>query len=87
VLCFTLRVKAEIENNFSISPKLLINTELYGCVLAPRLKKKGYHAIWETNLQPLGANVLAFITNLRPNNKPKMLKVGPPSFVDPSFLV
>jgi len=38
---FTLGVKADIEKNFSICPKLLINAELYGLVLAPRLKK-GY---------------------------------------------
>jgi hypothetical protein len=65
---FTLRVKAVIEKKFSIFPKLLINNELYGCALAPRLRK-GYHPIWEANLQPLG-----------PNNKPKMLKVGPKFF-------
>jgi hypothetical protein len=54
--------------------------------LAPRLKKE-YHQIWEANLQPLGPmfhhlfiNVLAFINNLGPNNKPKMLKVGPKFF-------
>jgi hypothetical protein len=39
---FTLRVKAEREKIFLICPKLLINDELYGLVLAPRLKK-GYH--------------------------------------------
>jgi hypothetical protein len=39
-MCFTLGVKAEIEKMFSICPKLLINAELYGLVLAPRLKKK-----------------------------------------------
>jgi hypothetical protein len=50
---FTLRVKAELEKIFSICPKLLINAELYGLVLAPRLEK-GYHRIWETNVQPLG---------------------------------
>jgi len=50
---FTLGVKAEIEKNFSIWPKLLINAELYGLLLAPRLKK-GYHHICEANLQPLG---------------------------------
>jgi hypothetical protein len=50
---FTLGVKADIEKNFSICPKLLINAELYGLVLAPRLKK-GYHQIWEANLQLLG---------------------------------
>jgi hypothetical protein len=50
----TQGVKAEIEKkNFSICPKLLINAELYGLLLAPRLKK-GYHQIWEANLQPLG---------------------------------
>jgi hypothetical protein len=37
---FTLGVKAKIEIIFSICPKLLINAELYGLVLAPRLKKK-----------------------------------------------
>jgi hypothetical protein len=62
---FTLGVKAELEKTFSICPKLLINAELYGLILAPRLEK-GYNQIWEANLQPLG-----------PNNKPKMLKVGP----------
>ncbi len=36
---FTLGVKAEIEKIFSICPKLLINAELLGLVLAPRLKK------------------------------------------------
>jgi hypothetical protein len=50
---FILRVKAEIEKNFSICPQVLINSELYGLVLAPRLKI-GYHQIWEANLQPLG---------------------------------
>jgi hypothetical protein len=50
---FTLGVKAEIEKVFSVCPKLLINAELYGLVLAPRLKN-GYHLIWEANLQPLG---------------------------------
>jgi hypothetical protein len=37
---FTLGVKAEIEKIFSICPKLLINAELYGLLLAPRLKNK-----------------------------------------------
>jgi hypothetical protein len=45
---------AEIENIFSICPKLVINAELYGLVLASRLKKKGYLRTWEANLQPLG---------------------------------
>jgi hypothetical protein len=50
---FTLRVQAEIFKIFSICPKLLTNAEFYGLVLTPRLKK-GYHQIWETNLQLLG---------------------------------
>ncbi len=50
---FTLGVKADIEKSFSICPKLVINAEHYGLVLAPR-QKKGYHKIWEANLQPLG---------------------------------
>jgi hypothetical protein len=37
---FTLGVTAEIEKIFSICPKLLINAELYGLLLAPRLKNK-----------------------------------------------
>jgi hypothetical protein len=37
---FTLGVKPELEKIFSICPKLLINAELDGLVLAPRLKKK-----------------------------------------------
>ncbi len=49
---FTVGVKADIENNFSIGLKLLINAEHCGLVLAPRLKK-GYQQIWEANLQPL----------------------------------
>jgi len=47
------RIKAEIEKTFSICPKLLINAELHSLVMTPRLKK-GYHRIWEPNLQPLG---------------------------------
>jgi hypothetical protein len=39
---FTLGVEAELEKIFSICPKLQINAELYGLVLAPRLEK-GYH--------------------------------------------
>jgi hypothetical protein len=35
----TLGVKAELEKLFSICPKLIINAELYGLVLAPRLGK------------------------------------------------
>ncbi len=51
--CFTPGVKAELEKIFSICPKLIINPELCGLVLAPRLEK-GYHLISEANLQPLG---------------------------------
>jgi hypothetical protein len=69
---------------------LLINAELCGLVLTPSLKK-GYHQIWEANLQTLGVSVSAFIniptskvqafiSNLGPNNKPQMLKVGPKFF-------
>jgi hypothetical protein len=50
---FTLGDKVEIEKIFSICPRLVINAELCGLDLAPRLKK-GYHIIWEANLQPLG---------------------------------
>jgi len=39
---FKLGAKTEREKIFSIYPKLLINFELYGIVLGPRLKK-GYH--------------------------------------------
>jgi hypothetical protein len=84
---FTLGVKADIEKSFSICPKLLLNVEHYGLVLAPRLKK-GYHQIWEANLQPLRpmfrhliiSNVLAFISNLGPICNPKMFKVSPKVF-------
>ncbi len=64
-------------------------------LLTPSLEK-GYHRIWEANLQPLRpmfqhlvyleTNVLAFISNLGPNNRPKMLKVGP-KFFRPWLLV
>jgi len=37
---FTIGVKAHIEKSFSICPKLVINAEHYGLVLAPRQKKK-----------------------------------------------
>jgi hypothetical protein len=46
---FNIGVKAELEKIFSICPKLLINAELYGLVLAPSLEI-GYHQIWEANL-------------------------------------
>jgi hypothetical protein len=91
-MSFTLRVKAEIEIIFSICPKLLINAELYGLVLAPRLKKKDIIKFVKPICNPWGQcssiylcpdiNSLAFISNLGPNNKPKMLKVGP-KFLQP----
>jgi hypothetical protein len=49
---FTLGVKAEIEKQLFNLAQVLINAELYGLLLAPRLKKR-YHHIWEANLQPL----------------------------------
>jgi len=55
---------------FSMCPKLLINAELYGLVLAPPSLEKGYHGIWEADLQAFGG----------PKNNPKMLKVGPQGF-------
>ncbi len=36
----TLGVKSELEKIFSICPKLIINAELYGLVLAPSLGKR-----------------------------------------------
>jgi hypothetical protein len=55
----------------------LINAELYGLLLAPRLKKKDTMEFGKPICNnPLG-RYLAFISNLRPNNKPKMFKIGP----------
>jgi hypothetical protein len=65
---FTLGVKSEIGKIFSICPKLLINAKLHGLLLVPRMKK-GYHQIWEADVQPLG-----------PNKNPKLIKVGPKFF-------
>jgi hypothetical protein len=61
---FTLRVKAKIEKIFSICPKLLINDELYGLVLAPRLKKR-IPLNLGSQFATLGANVPAFINILK----------------------
>jgi hypothetical protein len=62
---FTLGVKAEREKkNFSICPKLPINAEFYGLVLAPRLSKKDYHEIWKAQFGAPGAIVPAFINSL-----------------------
>ncbi len=51
--------QGHIEKNFSICRKLLINAELYGLVLARRLKK-GYHQMGGQFATPW-ANVPAFI--------------------------
>jgi len=51
---FTLGVKVEIEKKLVDLPQVLLNAELYGLVLARRLKK-GYHQIWQPNLQSLGS--------------------------------
>jgi hypothetical protein len=51
---FTPGVNADIEKNSSICPNLALNAEHYDLVFSPRQKKKGYHQIWEANLQPLG---------------------------------
>ncbi len=60
---FTLGVEAELEKVFSICPKLLINAELYGLVLAPRLKKEVSLNLGG-QFATLGANVSAFINIL-----------------------
>jgi hypothetical protein len=60
---FTLGVKADIEKNFSICPKLLINAELCGLVLAPRLKKR-IPSNLGGQFATLGANVPVFINIL-----------------------
>jgi len=44
----TLGIKAELQKIFSLCPKLLINAELYGLLLAPR-PEKGYHQICDAN--------------------------------------
>jgi hypothetical protein len=45
---FTLGVKGELQKIFSICPKLLINTELDGLLLAPRLEK-GYQEVCDAH--------------------------------------
>jgi len=63
---FTLGVRANVQTKPSIPigakaeinrPQVLINAELYDLALATRLEK-GYHQIWEANLQPLGAHFM-----------------------------
>jgi hypothetical protein len=78
--------KVETEKKiFSICPKLLINTELYGLVLAPRLKKRNPSNLG-SQFASLVKNALTCSSNLGPNNKQKMLKVGP-KFFQPWLLV
>jgi hypothetical protein len=38
------------------------------------------HQIWEANVQPLGPMFQHLLVTWGPNNKPKMLKVGPKLF-------
>jgi hypothetical protein len=57
---FTFGVKVEIEKIFSICFKVLINAELYGLVLASRLKKRIPLNLGR-QFATLGANVPAFI--------------------------
>jgi len=61
---FTLGVKAEIEKIFSICRKLLINAELYGLVLAQRLKER-IPLNLGSQFATLGPNVPAFVNILR----------------------
>ncbi len=82
---FTLGVKVEIEKNLVNLPRVLINAELYGLVLAPRLKK-GYPSNLRGQFATPGVNVLAFSSNLGPIRNPKILKVGP-KFFWPCLLV
>jgi hypothetical protein len=94
---FTLGVKAEIEKKkISICPKLLINADHYGLYIGPKLEKKNTIEFGKPLCKPWGrpmfqhlsiyriVNVLAFISKLRPNNKPKMLKVDPQGFSTPT---
>jgi hypothetical protein len=67
---------------FSICPKLLINVELYGLVLAPRLKKR-IPSNLGSQFTTLVANVVAFINKLGPDKKQKMLRIAP-SFFSPN---
>jgi hypothetical protein len=56
----TVGVNADIEKNFSICPKLLVNAEHYGLVLTPRVKKR-IPSNLEGQFATLGAIVAAFI--------------------------
>jgi hypothetical protein len=88
---FKLGIKGEIEQIFSICPKLLINAEPYSLVLALRLKKR-IPSNLERQFATLGANIPALINILKSmflhlvelgaKHKPKMVQVGP-SFSSP----
>jgi hypothetical protein len=71
---------------FSICPKLLINAELHGPCIGPKAGER-IASILGGQFATLGAivpafyyypdiNVLTLISNLGPNKKPIMLKVG-----------
>jgi len=75
-------VEAEVEKVFSICPKLLMNAELYGLVLAPRLKK-GVSLNLGGQFATLGANVSAFISNLGPQTRSQKCSKLAPSFFSP----
>ncbi len=60
---FTLGVEAELEKNLFNLPKVTNNAELYGLVLAPRLKKR-IPSNLGGQFATLGTNVSAFINIL-----------------------
>jgi hypothetical protein len=77
---FTLGVKAEIEKKlFNLPPTTNINAKLYGLVLAPKAEKR-IPSNLRGQFATLGANVLAFMSNLGPIFNSKMLKLGPKIF-------
>jgi hypothetical protein len=80
---FILGVMAEIANMFSICPKLAINAELYGLVLASRLKKN--RIPWNLGSQSAtpGPSVVAFISNLGPQEQAKKCLNFSPRFFSP----
>jgi len=60
---FTLGVKADIEKNFSICPKLVINAEHYGLSIGPKAEKR-IPSNLGGQFATLGTNVPAFINIL-----------------------
>jgi hypothetical protein len=79
---FTLGVKFEIEKKLFNLLQVVINAELYGLVLAPRLKK-GYHQIWEADFQPLGLMFKHLLVTWGPFANKKCSKLAP-SFFGPA---